>query len=278
MVSQTEIPQNTLRLSLLQRVKGIGEDRARRLLDAYGDSLPDVLSRDDNIPDIAAVIAPEKPILSRHLAAILSAQWKLGLAPEYEAMDWLDRQKIPDKGLARRIVRILGPKTVQTLNANPYVLSKTLKWSKMDIVGRRVLRSRLPEDAVLRAPERLLGALDNAIGEWMASGHTAIPKATLEDQLGLRINADIKTAVALGVQHGRLVDAENLWRFRGCAYLETEVANRLNAMAAEPGAISTREADFDRAIKQISAKLSTPLSEEQKQGKRRERATCILRA
>jgi exodeoxyribonuclease V alpha subunit len=267
-VSQTEIAQDTLRLSLLQRVKGIGEDRARRLLDAYGESLPDALSRDNNIEEIAAVLAPEKPMLSRQLAAILSAHWKESLAPEFKAMAWLDQHRISEKGLARRIVRILGANTAQTLDANPYVLSKTLKWPKMDSVGRRVLRSRLPIEAVLRAPQRLLGALDNAIGEWMASGHTAIPKPTLEDQLGLRINADIKTAVALGVEHGRLVDAGNSWRFRGCAHLEKEIACRLRAMATEPGAISIGQANVDRAITETMAKLSAPLSDEQKQAVR----------
>ncbi len=259
--------QTSLQAYLLQRVRGIGQDRAQRLLAAFGDGLDTALSDLGNAGTVAAVLAPGRPLLARRLAALLIAQWREELAPEHAALAWFDRQGIVDHpGLARRIVKVLGAGTRQTLEANPYVLAKTLPWHRMDQIGRRVLGASLGPEAIQRAPQRLLGAVDSAVGEWLASGHTAVPKFRFEMLLRKRIGDDIHLlthAEHHGERHGRLLDAGDFWRFTGCAYLEREVFARLGAMADQPGRIIVGDAGAEIVVAEVEKLLPRPLSDEQ---------------
>lgn len=260
-------PDDTLRIDLLRRVRGIGIDRARRLLGAFGDGLGAALADIGNVEAVAAAVAPDRPLLSHRLAAVLIAQWQAELAPEYEAVTWLDHYGITDQpALARKIVRILGADTRPTLEANPYVLAKTLTWPKMDAIGRKVLATRMGPEAVQRAPQRLLGAIDSAIGEWLTSGHTAVPKFRMKRLLRQRLGSDdhaIVLAENLGEKHGRLTEARGFWRFPGCAFLETEVATRLDTISNQPGRIIPSNSDIDRVLAEVAPHLPRPLSEEQ---------------
>jgi exodeoxyribonuclease V alpha subunit len=259
-------PRADLRAALLQRVRGIGADRARRLLAAFGDGLDTALSDLDNIEPVAAALAPERPRLARRLAAALMADWREELAPEFHAVSWLGRNGVTDRpGLAHRVVRVLGADTVRTLETNPYVLAKTLPWPRMDEIGQRVL-ARHGAAAAPWAPQRLLGAVDSAIGEWMAFGHTAIPQASLEALLRKRIGNDrhaLMLSEHLGERHGRLLEDGGRWRFRGCAHLEREVEERLAAMSSQPGRIVPTETDVDRVLAEVMPLLPRPLSDEQ---------------
>lgn len=256
-----------LRAALLQRVRGIGPDRATRLLDAYGDGLDSVLGDIDRIPDVARIIAPDRPILGRRLAAILAAQWRTTLSAEYAATAWLDRNGLVDApALARRIVRILGARTPEILQANPYVLAKALPWPRMDSVGRRVLGRTLGAQALLRAPQRLLGAVESAAAEFLAEGHTAVPKermrAALADRLGDLDAAE--EAERLAADHLRLLSCVDVWRFPGCAWMEGRVAARLARMPSEAGRIRSTVEDIRQALARVEGRLGIQLADEQR--------------
>jgi exodeoxyribonuclease V alpha subunit len=260
--------QDGLRLSLLRRVRGIGVDRAQRLLEAFNDNIDVTLSDLANTEAVATIIAPARPVLARRLAAVLMAQWQEELRPEYETMAWLDSNAITDQpGLARKMVRILGAQTRSTLESNPYVLAKTLAWLRMDGIGRKALGLRIGPDDVQRAPQRLLGAIDNAIGDWMRGGHTAISKSLLRQMIEKRLDRvdafTLDLAEHLGEKHGRLAEAGEFWRFPGCAFLEREVASKLEAMAHEPGRIVPTEAELDCVLAEVVTLLPRPLSAEQ---------------
>ncbi|MTJ93599.1 MAG: AAA family ATPase [Desulfovibrio sp.] len=260
--------QTGLQGALLQRVRGIGPERAQRVLAAFGEGLDAALSNMNNVEAVAAAVAPDRPALARRLAAVLMAKWTDELRPEHEAVAWLDRHGITDQpGLARRIVRVLGPRTGELLVSNPYILAKTLPWPRMDQIGRRALGLRLGADGARDAPQRLLGAVDSAVGEWMTAGHTAIGKDRLTRLLATRIGREwhgLALAEHLGEKHGRLVDAGAVWRFAGCAFLEREVMARIEAMPSERGRIVVTPEAADRAIDQIMPLLPKPLSDEQR--------------
>lgn len=259
--------QSDLRAALLQRVRGIGPDRARRLLDAYGDNLDAVLSDSAAIPAIAATIDPGRREMGHRLAAMLVARWTDELAPEFAAMAWFDRHRITDQPwLARKIVRILGPRTQKTLESNPYVLAKSLAWAQMDAIGKMVLGQRIPGDGLLRAPQRVLGALDSVIGGLLTAGHTAVPIARAGALLAGNLGDDpdlVHFAGHLGEKHGRIIESGGIWRFTGCAHLEQEVIDRTGEMAHHPGRIAVDPLLVDKVLHEVAELLPRPLSDEQ---------------
>lgn len=258
-----------LRAVLLQRVQGIGPDRAAALVAAFGDGLPEVFAAEDGVERLAAILAPDRPALSRRLAATLAGRWEQEIGPEFAAMAWLDRHGITDQpGLARSIVRALGPRTEETLSSNPYVLAKTLPWPRMDAVGLRALGVRMGADSAVRAPQRLLGAIDSAVGEALARGHTAAGKETMEKMLRDRLGSapePLAEALRLAGRHGRLAASGRLWRFPGCAFMEARVAERLAAMRLESGAVAVDPEQARRAAAYASNLLPRPLADEQRE-------------
>lgn len=267
MTTVAPVNRTILRTSLLQRARGIGPERALHLVERLGDDLDAVLSDLDRIEEVANVVAPGRPRLARRIVAGLMAKWSDELGPEYETMAWFDQHGLVDQpGLSRRIVRVLGERTRETLETNPYVLAKTLPWLRMDEIGCRVLGMNLAPDAALRSQQRLLGAIDNAVSELMASGHTAIRKEDLHRLMKSRIGSDphlISMAEDLAEKHSRFLDAGPLWRFVGCAFLERDVESHLDAMAFEHGSIIVTPELADQVIAQIMPLLPCPLSTEQ---------------
>lgn len=255
-----------LRQALLQRVRGIGPERAARLLSAYGDDLDHVLRDPERIPEVAAILAPDRPRLGRRIATGLVGQWRAALAPEYASFAWLEQHGVIEApSLAQRVVNILGERTPEVLAANPYVLAKALPWSRMDNLGRRALAGRLESADVLTCPQRLLGAIDSAVADLIAQGHTAASRPQLCTQIAKRLGDDelVSEAVALAVRRLRLIDCGDIWRFPGCAWMEGSVTTRLARMGREPGAIAPDEATCRSILSATQSKLGFPLSEEQ---------------
>lgn len=255
-----------LRQALLQRVRGIGPERAARLLTTYGDGLDHVLRDPGRIPEVAAVLAPDRPRLGRRIATGLVGQWRAALAPEYASFAWLERHGVTEApSLAHRVVSILGERTPEILADNPYVLAKALAWSRMDDLGRRALACRLDGAAVLMSPQRLLGAIDSAVADLIAQGHTAALKPQLRTEVAKRLGDAVlaSEAVALAVRRLRLIDSRDIWRFPGCAWMEGSVTTRLARMGREHGAIATDEPTCRGILATTQDKLGFSLSKEQ---------------
>jgi exodeoxyribonuclease V alpha subunit len=166
-------------------------------------------------------------------------------------------------------VRILGPRTASTLETNPYVLAKTLPWRRMDAIGLKLLGARLGAEEAKHARQRLLGAVDSAVGEWLGYGHTAITQTKLRALLRRRLGKDelaLIYAENLGERHARLADDADdgeRRRFPGCAFLERRVADKLAAISRSTGAIALEPADADRLLADVLPFLPRPLSDEQ---------------
>ncbi|HEY0835786.1 MAG TPA: AAA family ATPase [Azospirillum sp.] len=220
---------------LADHVPGIGRGRAERLWTVFGERLPEVLDRED-IGALAEAIAPRYPGLSLRLAADVVASWKEATA-EPAIIAWLDGLGVTDTRLVRRIVRILGDKTRDALECNPYILTAFMdKWSKVDELGLRLLK----ENGVAEPRKdigRLVGAVDFVIRDMVSGeGHTIIDAPSLRTGLArcLKAKADsgaIDEAVRLGEVNGATLPLpDGTWRAPGCAVLEEGLADRFRAM------------------------------------------------
>lgn len=234
----------------------MGDERARRVSEAYGDNLDRAFSTADTLEALAAVIAgkPEPTRVARRIAAELSAEWKNRLKPEFEAAAWLARNGIREPRLASQIVQLLGRKTAETLQQNPYVLARALKWSKVDQVGLALLRGRLEEDAALWAPERLVGATTSAMADLLQGGSTASSVVELTGLVARKLRCTQTTAraaVDLAAIKGHILRSGTLLHSPGCAWMERLISDRFRCMAQhETSAVKTDAETVARHLEQ----------------------------
>jgi exodeoxyribonuclease V alpha subunit len=213
---------------LAAHVPGVGEQRAKRLWDVFGEELAGVLASPDSVGRIADVIAPERPLLGARLAAACVTGWREAES-EAALVAWLDAQGIEDVSLARRIARVLGEAAVERLSANPYVLVPLLPWLKVDALGLKLIAGA---DAV-RDARRNVGACDEVVKQALRRGDTAL--APVDFRLGVAAllkagGARLDAAIEDGLRNGAVVD-ENGLRAPGAALMEDYVTNRLGELS-----------------------------------------------
>lgn len=245
---------STPEIHALKRVRGIGDERARRVIEAYGDNLDRAFATSDSLEALAAVIAgkPEPTRVARRIAAELSAEWKHRLKPEFDAATWLAKNGIREPRLASQIVRLLGPKTAETLQQNPYVLARALKWGTVDQVGLALLRGRMEQGAALRAPERLVGATTSALADLLQDGSTASSATDLTALVARKLRCTETTAraaVDLAAAKGHLLRSGSLLRSPGCAWMELLITDRFRRMAQHEA--SAVKADAETVARQL---------------------------
>lgn len=211
---------------------GIGPERARRLVEAFGDNLTSVLADDGRLEDIAAVLAPGSPVIGVRLAGAAMRCWQEAFG-EAAVMAWLDAAGIDDLRLARRLYRLCGDRAPELLAANPYALAPLLSWKTLDALGRRIIGDH-PRDR-----RRLVGAVDECVKVALSRGDTAITEDDLERALvgilGLSSPVVIGDAVAFAEQRGAVIRSGSLLRAPGAAAMEITLEERLGMLAASSG-------------------------------------------
>lgn len=225
---------------LAAHAPGVGPERAERLWLRFGMDLAAVLMDEANIPEIAAVMAPERPNLAPGLAALCVRTWK-DMHQETSTLVWLASQGIDDIAVARRVGRILGADAVGQLRRNPYCLVPVLDWPRLDALGIKLL-AEAGVEAPSRDPRRLVGACDTVVKRRITDGHTAGAWDTLRAGLSklLHLKSDspvLAQAMALGVRHGAVLPAGGMWRAPGCARMEEYVLERLLQIQASSGPV-----------------------------------------
>ena len=107
-----KIPTGKLILRYLaEHAPGVGWERATRLWNRWGVDLASIISDETNIPEIATVLAPERPNLAVRLAAAVVRVWK-DSAAESNLVDWLMQRGVEDLKISRRVARILGDSAI----------------------------------------------------------------------------------------------------------------------------------------------------------------------
>lgn len=224
-----------MRQFLASHVPGVGPERANRLWEAFGENLPEVLSTDDLLAEIAAAMAPDKPLLGRRLAVLVTLTWRAA-AGEAALVAWLNQQGVSDMKTVRRLHRVLGDAAVETLAANPFVMVPLLPWKQMDELGRRLLR----EDGLdpLRDARRHVGAADEVVKRMLRRGDTAAAtedfEAELADLLGTSDRTIVEQAVAAALRNGAVLPVGALVRAPGAAALEDDLVRRFDDLRRAP--------------------------------------------
>lgn len=221
---------------------GIGTERSQALWGAFGDRLGALLSEESSIPQLAAVLAPNRPHLGPVLATACVRVWKEAQV-EVATMLWLDQHGFDDIGLARRIVKLLGDEAVERLTQNPYCLVPVLPWKKVDQLGLKLLVAAGTADPGWDR-RRLVGACDAAVQAHIAKGHTAGTQESLCRALASLLRqpetSDLVTkAVAVGREDTAIWPVTTgWWRAPGCAQMEDEVLEHLKRILSSTSPVA----------------------------------------
>ncbi len=244
---------------LASEIKGVGPALARRIAERFGEQLPSIL--DDEPHRLREVHGLGAVVVSRITAAWRDAS---GLR---ELMLFLRGHGI-SAAHAKRIHKVYGVKSVETIRRDPYLLARTVAgigFRTADAVGERL---GIPRNSLERARAAVLYLLERMSEE----GHVFAPLSYLENQFGsaLEMDRDLASrAVAELGETGEVVvdrDGEEPAVYLKRLYqAELNVANCLRRLSAAP---ARGKAAVDRGIAAAEKLASTPISPEQKRALR----------
>lgn len=219
---------------LAEHAPGVGWERSMRLWNKWGADLATIISDETNIPEIAMVLAPDRPNLAVRLAAAVVRVWK-DSAAESHLVDWLMQRGVEDLKIARRVARILGDSAIDALSSNPYILVPLVaSWKKLDEFARRVM-----QESGTTAPtvdvRRLVGAVDATVKGALADGHTILSPDRLRRGVAKLLASSetsnmVDDAIAAGERNDAILPVSGGWRAPGAALLEDNVAAKLRRM------------------------------------------------
>lgn len=220
----------------LERLPNIGEERANRLIVAFGHDLLTVLTDISRVSEVAKVIEPTKPALSAKISAQLYAAVAIQAgadrikAVEVEFLIFLESLGIKESKVAGQLWRFMaGFDAVDRLKRNPYVPASLMDWKPADRLGQRLLRAAHEGADLQRHPDRLMGALSNVWRELLSEGDTAATDQTVYSMLKLR-GVEPEAAIKLAEDNGALRRTGSLIRVPGAAWLEDQVVNAIHSI------------------------------------------------
>ncbi|AMK11249.1 AAA family ATPase [Pseudodesulfovibrio indicus] len=230
---------------------GIGLTRAKRLWDKWGNDLADVLSN-GNIAEISEVLAPSRPLLSVRLASLVCREWNKQEA-ESDLAAWFQKHGIDSPKLLRMCANTFGKQAVDRLRSNPWCLASMMNWEQCDAIGLKVL-AEIGSAAPERSNKRLLGAVDSATRDILASGSTSVGLFDLESFLEDKLDdsKSILDAVQLGLHYGAIISQDGKWMPPGSAYMERAVVGALRQLD-DDGQINVEERNVRDILTTLSA-------------------------
>lgn len=255
-----------LMASYLTSLTNIGEARAKRLLDEFGDEIHEVLKDPERVDDIGLALQPDRPNLGRRLAACIQAEFSAKLASDQVQIDQfkfysrLEALGVQDRAAARKLWRLLGSSQAgDALLANPYLSAALLPWSTADSLGTSILQSQGVTD-VRDHPDRLLGAADAATRSVLKEGHTAAPEAFWRQRCPKGVSAAKMLSEAL--RSGSLCREGQLIRPLGARYLENGIAEMLVSVSQLPAKHSSPL--IAEAVRGAESEIGFRLTDEQR--------------
>lgn len=240
----------------LTTLTGIGETRAKRLFEAFGAQVNEVLQDAERLNEIGTALQPDRPSLGCKLAAFVQAEYASKLAADHVQIEKfkfyarLEGLGVQDRGAAHKLWRLLGSSRAgDTLVANPYLAAALLPWKIADSLGMSILRSQGVEN-LSNHPDRLRGAVDAATRKLLSAGHTAAPEF-----LWLKMcprGVPSSEMLAEGLKCGSLCREGDLIRPLGARYLEVSVSEML---------ASTMELPILHSVEQIETAIGATESD-----------------
>lgn len=218
--------------------EGIGQVKARKLWDAFGERLYEYLDV-GNVAELAKVLTPDS-------AAQVVAAW--AQHGDSRTLQWLQAQGF-DLALGRKVLQFFGPDTAQKLEEDPYrLLSFCATWRQADALARSHFGVTVDD------PRRLRGAIEEACYRTFAAGHTSVLSSKLMDVLQGVLGAQTKafrwrrlipTALSQGLSNGSFVVGHYGVQPLGAMVMEREVAQAVAARikASTASLLPTDEVD-----------------------------------
>lgn len=237
--------------------EGIGTVKARRLWDAFGERLYDLLDAGD-ISTLATVLTPE-------VAQRLVLAWvALG---DTRTLQWLQAQGF-DARLGRKVHAFFGSEARQRIEDDPYrLLSFCAGWKEVDRLAMGQFGVE-PDD-----PRRLQGAVEEACYRLFADGHTAMLSADLMDRVGpllgkppagVRWRDQLSLAISAGLGNGSFVKGHHGLQPLGAMVMERQIAQAVHDRLARTSAPLLPPDAVDQLIADVHATDGVELNDEQR--------------
>ncbi|MCC6233556.1 MAG: ATP-dependent RecD-like DNA helicase [Verrucomicrobiales bacterium] len=236
-------------------VKGIGPVYARKLVEAFGESLFDIIDHESARLEQIEGIGPKR---RQRIKQAWNEQKMIR-----EIMVFLHSHGV-GTSRAVRIYKTYGEQAIETVRANPYVLARDIPGIGFQTADDIAQRAGIPADSLLRAAAGLNHVLLQATGE----GHCALPAEAMKEAatqlLGVaeQVVADA-LARALETRELVLAPIEDV----PCVYLpalrraEEGIAGRILHLASAPPAYPA--VDFEKAVAWCESKTGKTLAPSQ---------------
>jgi exodeoxyribonuclease V alpha subunit len=201
-----------------QEFKGIGEVKARRLWEHFGEAIYDVLDKAD--------IAQLEEVLPKPMAQKLVEAWQ-------RFGDTFTLQWLQSKGFAvsmgRKVLDFYGKDAALKIDEDPYrLLSFAATWSVTDALAQGTF-GITPTD-----PRRLAGAVEEVLYAAFDDGHTFLPKGAFARSLQALLGCDDVLDIALREACGRFISQNDRLHAPGPYVMEQGVAESVAIRSASP--------------------------------------------
>ena len=176
------------------RIKGVGEELARRLVAIFGTRLGEVIEHEPlRLRDVEGV-GPK-------LASRLQEAWR-GQRRVRDTLVFLAEQGF-SPARANRVLEAYGPEAAATIREDPYALARDIRGIGFATADLVALKLGVAPDSV----QRIGAAMAEVLREAADEGHTAMPLADARTRLGELLAAPPETvtaAIERELQAGRL--------------------------------------------------------------------------
>ena len=255
-------PQGELLQRFLARNKafqGVGEIRARKLWEAFGEGLYGLLDGKE-LPPLAGV-------LGENQAKSLLEAWEENQA-EGQVVRWLEAHgfKAP---LAVKVMRLWGTEAPQKIQENPYRMLAVAGWERVD-------EAALGLGVKAEADVRRIAAVEAVCYRGMSNKDTVIEEGDLLRGVAQLLKEPLESArealKLAELDRAVLKVAETTWQAMGPHVMEGFVRDRIAQMVAAEHVPSGHlfwevpsDAEVDTDIREFQEQNSLQLTEEQKQ-------------
>lgn len=237
-------------------VRGVGPHFAKRLVDAFGTSVFEVIETD---PERLREVPGVGPLRAERIVASWAEQKGVR-----EIMVFLHSHGV-GTSRAVRIFRTYGADAIAVVSEDPYRLARDVRGIGFVTADALARRLGIPEDAMIR----VRAGVSHVLAEALDEGHCGLPRETLVPraaELLARPEEQVTEALELELADRRLVPDEA--GGKACVFLpalhaaERAVAARIAALAA--GAPPWRRSDPAAAIPWVEERTGITLSPSQR--------------
>jgi exodeoxyribonuclease V alpha subunit len=224
-----------------QAFVGIGQVKARRLWDTFGEDLYVHLDA-GNVAELSTVLSPDSA------AQVVTAWAQHG---DSRTLQWLQANGF-DLALGRKVLQFFGPETAQKLEEDPYrLLSFCANWNQTDALARTHFGVAVDD------PRRIQGAIEEACYRVFAAGHTSVLSSKLMDVLQGVLGAQTKTfrwrgliptALSQGLSNGSFVVGLHGVQPLGAMVMERDVAHAVAKRLTAPAPALLPVDDVDEVL------------------------------